>query len=163
MNKKKKIFLLCLFITYIWLILFITGIDSIYFWQEASLERINLVPSASLSDIGYKLNIILFVPMGILIPLIWAKERNIYHVLLLGFLVSLTIEMLQIFCMRATDIDDLIANTIGCLLGYLVFKIINKIKKEKSKEEIEISSNFNTNTSALWIFISFISYLIIYH
>ena len=41
-----------------------------------------------------------------------------------GFCLSLMIELLQLLTYRATDINDLIANTLGTLLGYFVFRML---------------------------------------
>lgn len=45
----------------------------------------------------------------------------------IGFLFSLFIEAAQLFSFRATDIDDLLMNTMGTWLGYLLFLAINRI------------------------------------
>lgn len=50
---------------------------------------------------------------------------------MLGFGLSLTIELAQLFTQyRATDVDDLITNTVGTLLGYLCFRLIHRAKKD---------------------------------
>jgi len=77
------------------------------------------------------LNIIMMVPFGFLLPLV--KKQNLLSCLFWTFLFSLGIELAQplINVFRAADITDLITNTAGGFLGYLlylVFKpIINKI------------------------------------
>ena len=43
---------------------------------------------------------------------------------LLGFLTSLSIEVLQIFTFRATDVDDLITNVTGTIIGYFISRVI---------------------------------------
>ncbi|MGL9748053.1 hypothetical protein IGI50_001986 [Enterococcus sp. DIV0170] len=77
------------------------------------------------------LNIIMFVPFGFLLPLIWSQYRALRSVVFLGFEFSLMIELLQLFNRRATDIDDLLMNTLGALVGFLFWqlskKIINKV------------------------------------
>lgn len=66
------------------------------------------------------LNIILFVPLGFLVPAIWKNYRSIKIMFLMGFALSVCIELLQIFTFRLTDIDDLITNTAGAVLGYYI-------------------------------------------
>ncbi|MGL5315523.1 MAG: VanZ family protein [Peptostreptococcaceae bacterium] len=66
-------------------------------------------------------NILMFVPIGFLLPLLWDKFQDFKKTVLLGFGISLLIEFTQLFLVRATDIDDLILNTSGAILGYLVF------------------------------------------
>ena len=64
------------------------------------------------------LNIILFIPMGFLVPAVWKNYRSLKTMFFMGLAVSLGIELLQIFTFRLTDIDDLITNTAGTVLGY---------------------------------------------
>ena len=74
------------------------------------------------------LNVVLFVLMGFLLPLLWKRFYSLRSTVLFGFLVSAGIELLQIFTFRTTDINDLITNTTGTLLGYLlVIKIGKKL------------------------------------
>lgn len=72
-------------------------------------------------------NIILFVPFGIFLPLLW----NISPAKAVGitFCISLFIETAQLFLPRGTDVDDLILNTLGALLGVFVYVFIKKILK----------------------------------
>ena len=64
------------------------------------------------------LNIILFIPMGFFVPAVWKNFRSFKTMFFMGLAVSLGIELLQIFTFRLTDIDDLITNTAGTVLGY---------------------------------------------
>ena len=67
-------------------------------------------------------NIIIFIPLGILIPLLYKISSK--KVILIGFLISLLIEIIQLFLKRGTDIDDLILNTLGVFIGTLIYKKI---------------------------------------
>lgn len=71
-------------------------------------------------------NIIMFMPVGFLLPLICTKVDSCKKVVIIGFCTSLLIESTQLFLTRGTDIDDLILNTSGAVLGYLVFPIFKK-------------------------------------
>ncbi|MDU1540035.1 MAG: VanZ family protein [Paeniclostridium sordellii] len=71
-------------------------------------------------------NIIMFMPVGFLLPLICTKVDSCKKVVIIGFCTSLLIESTQLFLTRGTDIDDLILNTSGAVLGYLVFLIFKK-------------------------------------
>ena len=62
--------------------------------------------------IGTALNILLFVPMGFFIPMLYKNYDTISKTALAGFLISLSVECLQMFGFGATDINDLITNTI---------------------------------------------------
>lgn len=72
-------------------------------------------------------NILMFGPLGFFLPLLWKCFRKLSKTVLFGFLVSLAIECSQLFLARGTDIDDLILNTSGVMLGYLVFAIFHKL------------------------------------
>lgn len=84
-------------------------------------------------------NIVAFVPLGFLLPLITKKADSFRNMLLISVLASFTIESLQyITGTGVTDIDDILLNTLGGLLGYLLYKAVktgidgkNKVKKMK--------------------------------
>ena len=108
-------------------VLAITGIPDAYSMRAA--RGTNAVPFIDFfTNIEqYILNVVLFVPLGFLLPALWegfAKKRT---VLAAGFLLSLLIEVLQIFSYRVTDVDDLIMNTLGALAGYLLFALAQGI------------------------------------
>ncbi|QHC33787.1 VanZ family protein [Streptomyces sp. HF10] len=67
-------------------------------------------------------NILLGVPFGILVPVLAPGARGIWRVLLLTATVMLLVEMAQgaLVTGRAFDVDDVILNTSGALLGYLL-------------------------------------------
>lgn len=88
--------------------------------------RINLVPFAYMfSDyMNSLLNVLLFVPLGVFLPVLWRRFQKLLWTLLFGLMFSLLIEVLQIFTYRATDINDLMTNTVGALVGWCVGRII---------------------------------------
>jgi glycopeptide antibiotics resistance protein len=67
-------------------------------------------------------NLLLGVPFGILVPVLAPRARGIVRVLLLTALVMLMVELAQgaVVTGRAFDIDDVILNTAGALVGYLL-------------------------------------------
>lgn len=69
----------------------------------------------------------MFMPIGFFSPLLWTKLNSLKKVTLFGFGISFIIEFTQLFLSRATDIDDLILNTIGAMLGYLVLLAFKKL------------------------------------
>ena len=78
------------------------------------------------------LNVALFVPLGFFIPLLWPKyAKKTWQVAGVGFGVSLLVEFIQIFSFRLTDVDDLIANTAGALLGFGLFKLLPERRRGK--------------------------------
>ena len=84
---------------------------------------LNLIPFIDIvnSPLSYMkntiLNIILFIPMGYFAPSVWKNYRSLKSMFFMGFAVSLGIELLQILTFRLTDIDDLITNTAGTVIG----------------------------------------------
>lgn len=97
---------------------------------------INYVPFYDVvgNFIQYLLNLILFVPFGFLLPALWTKYQTSKRTIFTGFGLSLLIEISQLFCYRTTDVDDLIMNTLGTSLGFMLFKIFSKKKPELIKE-----------------------------
>ena len=66
------------------------------------------------------LNVLLFLPLGWFLPVLWKSFKSPLTTVLFGFCTSCVIEVLQIFTYRATDVNDLITNTFGTILGYLM-------------------------------------------
>ena len=77
-------------------------------------------------------NILVFIPLGIGLAGIFhgnSTRQTIRRTALIGFLVSLTIELTQLTIpTRATDVDDLIFNTLGALLGAIIFIAVQQKK-----------------------------------
>ena len=83
------------------------------------------------------LNIMLFIPLGFLLPLYSDKLKKMYRVVLIGFLATLTIELTQHFNDYGVfEIDDVFNNTLGTLLGYCCFMIFYKIKNKENWKKI---------------------------
>lgn len=75
-------------------------------------------------------NILLFVPLGFFIPLLFHKCNKISKVLFYGFIASLTIETIQLFtAFNLTDIDDVIFNTLGAVIGLLFYRVFYSLIK----------------------------------
>ena len=73
------------------------------------------------------LNVVLFAPLGFFLPLLYKKYSHISTVALTSFLFSLSIEIVQMFGRGATDINDLITNTVGACLGFFIYQLLNKL------------------------------------
>ena len=86
-------------------------------------------------------NVIMFMPVGFLLPLIYTKVESCKKVVAIGFCISLLVEVSQLFLIRGTDVDDLILNTLGTLLGYLVFLIFKNIFTEFTGKIIILSKS----------------------
>ena len=76
------------------------------------------------------LNILLFLPLGFLVPIFCQQFRNFKSAFLLSLFCSLFIELFQIFTYRLSDINDLITNILGTVLGYLLARpLFRKVTK----------------------------------
>ncbi|MBP3041282.1 VanZ family protein [Bacillaceae bacterium Marseille-Q3522] len=143
-----------LFVVYILMVISVT-LFPLALWIDFNVENItyslNFVPFVSIIDdfrqIGVAYsgdavfmirliirnvggNILLFMPLGFLVPIFAKKYRHFKNTILLGFFASISIEIIQFFELftggmgRAVDIDDVICNVIGASIGYLIFKMI---------------------------------------
>ncbi len=161
-NKSyEKILLGCIGILFILYILFLLRIT---FFKQAALNNllsavgtsertISIIPFKSIYDmvisntsIGRIIenvlgNVILFIPFGILFPIISEKEQK--GVLCAAIVFSLSIEIIQfILALGSTDIDDLIFNVAGAYIGHI---ISDKIKRQfKSYTHFLITAIFMT-------------------
>lgn len=94
--------------------------------------RFNFIPLADFTEepVAYLmntvLNILLFVPFGFFAPLLCRKLRSAVRTAGAGLCLSLFIETAQMFSGRLTDIDDLVVNTAGALIGYWLAKFVYK-------------------------------------
>ena len=130
----------CLFL------MFMVGLLSQTIFSElgkaAGQGSINLIPFKILTDtytevfinkniayliISFTGNIVMFLPLGFFPPLLW-NGKPLQKAILTGFITSLAIELCQIPLGRGTDIDDLILNTLGAFLGYLIYLLLQKLK-----------------------------------
>ncbi|XRG78538.1 VanZ family protein [Rossellomorea sp. GAMAL-10_SWC] len=165
MNKFIKIILLLLFCFYLMILTerilfkylpvqqFISHFE-INFARDDWWRSNNFIPFKTiifylfLADINFDIrisnlagNIIGFMPFGFLLPLIVKKYDNLKSILKATFILSLTYELLQLllFQLGSFDVDDLILNTLGGGLGYLVLKIIRLVFDLKNKQRVNTS------------------------
>lgn len=73
-------------------------------------------------------NFLMFIPMGIMLPLVF-KNINKKNIFFIAILITLSIEILQPIVGRSFDIDDIIMNFIGSIIGYLAVTIFIKLKE----------------------------------
>lgn len=117
------------FMFYLIAIFSVVGIPTVFSWHVD--PTFNLIPIIDIvnSPLDYIrntiLNIILFVPLGFLLPMIWKEYRSLRTAALTGLLLSVLIEVLQIFTFRLTDVDDLITNTAGAVLGFYMARLFS--------------------------------------
>jgi len=131
------------FAVYLSAVYLFVGLPTLQFMRfEVSLTLVPFLPM--LSDVrNTLLNVLLFMPLGILLPLLWKRYPGLKETVLFGLVMSASIELLQILTYRATDINDIIANTLGTALGYLSYRSIARLipsarKLAKSKSEASV-------------------------
>lgn len=108
--------------------------------RKVGVGRVELVPFWSYSHTELRmeivLNYILFIPFGFLLYLCFGKKYGL-RVVIAGFLLSASIEIVQlVFRIGLFEFDDMIGNTIGCLIGAVVGKLIRKKKKKTTPEVV---------------------------
>ena len=134
-----------IFLYYVYLVLETTGIGTIWeigLYPGMKLqEEINLIPFRDGISLSMILNVVMFMPLGFLLPLIWENFRNAKKVVLMGFLMSLAIEICQLFNIRTTDIDDLLMNTLGALVGYCCWKVFSLIFRNAGTKCVEMKKS----------------------
>ena len=80
------------------------------------------------------LNILMFVPLGFMIPLLFKKCKRWYITYLIGFGATLFIEILQLISKQGIfELDDIINNTLGCIIGYGIVIFFISIYEKRYK------------------------------
>jgi len=143
-KKKQETFLQGFiqssFLVYVFMVLTLTGYFMLFrevaaqgWWYRVlhrihTKERINLHPFlmfkqfqiGSTQVVG---NLVMLLPLGIYIPLLFSKFSGFLKVFIICLLVSISIELMQLITsVRSTDIDDVILNTSGAIVGYVLYK-----------------------------------------
>jgi len=125
-SQRKKSFVykvnIWLFVFYMCGIIWVTGLptlaDGMRLDFNLTLEPLHRFYGDRLQ---YFLNVLLFVPLGFLLPFIWKRYHPMRRTVLFSFGLSLFIELSQLFCARITDINDLFMNTLGGILGWFLW------------------------------------------
>ena len=79
------------------------------------------------------LNILLFVPFGILLPMVSKRVGNPFIVIAVGCLFSGAIEFMQYVTGRGlTEVDDVITNTIGAAVGVGIYQLVSAVMRIKN-------------------------------
>lgn len=163
-NKLSNALFIIYLIALFWIIVFKFNVPFSYF---GNMRSINLIPFSESLIINGKLdfseiimNVVIFVPLGIYAGLLF-KRWTIGKKLFLFLLISLICEGFQfIFGVGASDVTDIINNTLGGIIGLLIYKGIEKILKNsvKTQKFINIIATIGTI-----LMISLLLLLIIYN
>jgi glycopeptide antibiotics resistance protein len=129
------------FFIYIFMVLVLTGYFGLFReiashdWWHRMIERVHRKDHVNLklfqvfkiyhiSDLQVAGNFIMLVPLAIYLPVLYRRMSNIFVVVFTCLLVSVFIEVMQLFShYRSCDVDDVLLNTSGALMGYILFRI----------------------------------------
>ena len=141
-HNLTRILFAVYFLILVWILLFKMSfsIDELY-----KNRSINIIPFMGSVIVNGRIyiseiinNIVVFIPVGIYVCML-KKDWSILKKISVGFFISLSIEVLQfILAIGATDITDLIGNTLGGIIGIFVFYLLSKVLKSKTNNIINI-------------------------
>lgn len=122
-------------------IIYILFLHYLLLSTENATSGINYIPFKEMTrySIGSKSffynvvgNIVLFIPFGYFVTN-YLKGKKLHHILIPSLLISLTAELIQYFIGRAYDIDDIILNVVGAILGFMFYISLRAIKQHLPK------------------------------
>lgn len=90
-------------------------------------EVVSQLDIADVSILNLLSNIFLFSPIGFFVPLINERYISLKKIILIGVSTSCVVEVIQLFIGRSCDIDDVILNTCGVVIGFIIFKVYKRI------------------------------------
>ena len=98
-------------------------------------------------------NIAIFIPMGVYLPLL-IRRKSIFVNTVCVALISAVVEVLQyIFAVGSADIDDVILNTVGGLIGVSLFRVMELLLKDQTKKAVTILAPVGGIFSSLILFL----------
>lgn len=129
-----------IFLAYATVVFKLTGLPSFQYFTFSPDIYLGAFVGMLDDRLNSVLNVFLFLPMGFLLTRFCRDCRRLPKAVLAGFCLSLFIELSQMFCLRLTDVNDLITNTFGTFLGALIAKpFCRKIHPTISGKELTVS------------------------
>lgn len=134
--KNKEKFILYDELLKLGFLIYIISLFYVVTFQDVSWSTSNFIPFKEMfryrifSTMFFKNvigNMIMFMPYGFFISYILKLDKK-KIVLILSLLISITIEITQLIIGRVFDVDDILLNIIGGLVGYFIYRIITKIE-----------------------------------
>lgn len=154
-KKWTKVLFIIYLIALIWIIVFKFNVP---FLRLGYMRSINLIPFNRFliinGEIDFReiiMNVVIFMPLGIYSGILFRKW-TIGKKIFLFFLISFICEAFQfILGIGASDITDIINNTLGGIIGLLIYKGIEKISKDSNKAQkfINIIATIGTTSMIL--------------
>ncbi|ANN31229.1 VanZ family protein [Bacillus cereus] len=156
------------FLFYLSLVYRVTQIATV--WDISRYEtwirvsQINLTLFDTAGSTTYLLNIVLFMPLGFLLPTIWSQFRKMKNTVCAGFFFSLAIELNQLLNNRITDIDDVFTNTLGAIVGYVIYRVLFKMICKREEKRLDTNSSLVIKYEAVFCLVfSFVGAMFIYY
>ena len=153
-----------IFLYYVYLVLETTGIGTIWeigLYPGMKLqEEINLIPFRDGISLSMILNVVMFMPLGFLLPLLWKEYQSLVRTAIIGFCFSCGIEFCQLFNRRVSDVDDLLMNTLGAILGWLIWIVFSRITHLKYGRR---NQGFGGKEGAVYLAMSLVGQFFLYN
>lgn len=79
-------------------------------------------------------NVAAFIPCGFFLPIISRRSKKWYNTVLISFLFSLMVELIQLVSkVGSFDVDDLLLNTLGGVIGFILYKLIQTYRIRRKR------------------------------
>lgn len=133
-NKQKFIFYKEL--TYLLFVIYILSLFYIVTFQDDNIGTSNFIPFKEITryDVTSRIffkniigNILLFMPFGLFVTA-YLKSKTVYPGLIITFISSVSVEVIQLMIGRTFDVDDIILNVLGGVIGSLIFIILDNLR-----------------------------------
>ena len=146
-NSFWQVLLQSSFFVYVFMVLTLTGYFILFreltyngWWQRmmmrierrdhVNFELLEIFRIYKITDKQILGNFVMLLPLGIYLPQLYKKISSFIPVLLVSMLVAILIEALQLATSyRSVDIDDVLLNTTGAVIGFILYKIISSLIK----------------------------------
>lgn len=149
-KKENKLVMWVCFLAYLLLLGYVVFISPVFGREDHAVYRYNLTlfheigryygvgirtGSWNLFWLNVVGNVCVFVPWGVFLPNLFARCRKLLTVVVLSLELSLLVEVIQLVTrVGCFDVDDLLLNTIGGMLGYLLYKILFVMTRSFAKK-----------------------------
>ena len=152
-----RAFILCTFYVYLFAVLILTGYFDLFRkipeqgWAHNLIQRIdrreniNLVPFNTIKIYKFSQkqiwgNLLMLMPLGFYVPMLMKSRVTYLRVFITALAASTCIELLQLLTnFRSSDIDDIIMNTTGAVLGFVLFRILSSPQLTREKKPVMLS------------------------
>lgn len=155
----RSLVLLSLFGIYLMMVFNVTAAGTLYdifmYGFQWRGDQVNLIPFAGEENLMNNImNVIMLVPFGFMATSFFKGKSKVVGTLVSGFSLIILIESSQLLNNRSTDIDDVIMNSLGLIIGIVIYKVCFILNKKFALIKIESPIKFRIMTVVTIIFIS---------